>query len=632
MPYVKIANLKGEAGPKGEKGDTGTFVSASAVTVAAGEPARVEILGPEGAKHAKFSVPRGLPGVNAVPSDEFIASVVGAPDSETRIALETQLTDTGTRPVGKGELSVNAADYRNGNGDAEALRAAGLAATAKKSKVLIDGTWTPTGNIAGFWNAAPTGAGTITREGVTFHVGPRPVFASVGVNTIYVDGQAGSDGNDGLSPSYPFQSLNGVYRHVLRRLTPEQAAGAKWVIHCRGTLAPPPQLAELPDFPLGLEFDGGPLAGGATTTLGGVPQTKIVRGHGGSSLIMGLWFEPGIQKVIVKRIQFEGFAVGFNGYGLIMKGGGYLEVEDCIAVGCDCGFSVVNNVTAYMRRVIARDGGTGFRGHYMSVFTWTDCKALNNSGQGFGVSRGSVGHADYCTAEGNVNGLVVNMQGRVAVVGGRYAKNSNYGIRAEGNTEWSNHKDYPVDYGVGTSDANGIAPFVHFGNSNEVLIAQRSISSAHTHVNNTISDETGFTGKKTVRVVGAEGVLENHLMGPTKRMRMRVQGTFLASSAARDIIIRLATFAGSNISDGTIVSHPAGPLDVNFVLEAEFNQLSATQISGYWKMTRSGEADRVGYVTLNYPTHLDISPRVVLDHADAATSTRIRGVDIWVEG
>lgn len=72
---------------KGEKGDTGSLAFATAESVPAGDVAAVEMIGPESNRGAHFKIPRGLPGVNAVANDAAMAALVGAVDSDTRLAL-----------------------------------------------------------------------------------------------------------------------------------------------------------------------------------------------------------------------------------------------------------------------------------------------------------------------------------------------------------------------------------------------------------------------------------------------------------------------------------------------------------------------------------------------------------------
>ncbi|MHC9044021.1 right-handed parallel beta-helix repeat-containing protein [Microbacterium saperdae] len=83
-----LFNMKGPKGDKGDKGDTGTFASASARSVAADQPAVARVSGPWWARVVEFDIPRGQPGVNAVPADEAIATYLAAVESRSRAAAD----------------------------------------------------------------------------------------------------------------------------------------------------------------------------------------------------------------------------------------------------------------------------------------------------------------------------------------------------------------------------------------------------------------------------------------------------------------------------------------------------------------------------------------------------------------
>lgn len=72
---------------KGDKGDTGTIAFATAETVPADQPAEVEMVGPPENRGLHMKMPRGLPGFDAVPTDEGIATLIAAADSQTSTAL-----------------------------------------------------------------------------------------------------------------------------------------------------------------------------------------------------------------------------------------------------------------------------------------------------------------------------------------------------------------------------------------------------------------------------------------------------------------------------------------------------------------------------------------------------------------
>lgn len=78
-------------GNKGDKGDPGSIASASAESVDATAGAAVVMTGNDAVKHAHFLVPRGLPGVNAVPTAEAVGTYLAAPDSPSRPGFESGL-------------------------------------------------------------------------------------------------------------------------------------------------------------------------------------------------------------------------------------------------------------------------------------------------------------------------------------------------------------------------------------------------------------------------------------------------------------------------------------------------------------------------------------------------------------
>lgn len=87
------AGPAGPQGPRGERGFPGTFASVGAQSVPAEESARVEMTGEELYKHAEFFIPRGLPGVNAVPADDAVATYLGADDTKSGQVLRKRVLE-----------------------------------------------------------------------------------------------------------------------------------------------------------------------------------------------------------------------------------------------------------------------------------------------------------------------------------------------------------------------------------------------------------------------------------------------------------------------------------------------------------------------------------------------------------
>lgn len=137
---TRLGTFKGD---KGETGDTGTLAFATAESVPAGDSAAVEMLGPVSNRGAHFKIPRGLPGVNAVPADEAVAQYLDATDSATGIAFRDMLREI--------SQSVNASQFGAiGDGvvdDTAALNAA-IVATPDGGRLIIPaGTYRLTGTL-----------------------------------------------------------------------------------------------------------------------------------------------------------------------------------------------------------------------------------------------------------------------------------------------------------------------------------------------------------------------------------------------------------------------------------------------------------------------------------------------------
>lgn len=86
-----VANIKGA---KGDKGNTGVLAYVTAETVPADQPASAAMVGPEDNRGAHIQVPRGLPGLNAVPTDEAVSVMLGAEDTLSNASMKAALSTT----------------------------------------------------------------------------------------------------------------------------------------------------------------------------------------------------------------------------------------------------------------------------------------------------------------------------------------------------------------------------------------------------------------------------------------------------------------------------------------------------------------------------------------------------------
>jgi lysophospholipase L1-like esterase len=94
--------------------NSGNLAGATAKTVPADQMASVSLDGPLNARVAHFEIPRGLPGVNAVPADEAVATYLTTADSQTAVAADGRIADQVSTP---GSLTVGALHgWRTGSG------------------------------------------------------------------------------------------------------------------------------------------------------------------------------------------------------------------------------------------------------------------------------------------------------------------------------------------------------------------------------------------------------------------------------------------------------------------------------------------------------------------------------------
>ncbi|KAA0979873.1 right-handed parallel beta-helix repeat-containing protein [Paeniglutamicibacter gangotriensis] len=405
---------------------------------------------------------------------------------------------------------------------------AAAASVTLGATLTVDAPTVVTGNIPNFWDARLAGTGSIVRDGAEFLVAPRPSGGAVQTNTIYLNADTGNDSNDGLSATYPLKTLPRLYYQILRRMSADLAAGAKWIIRMSGNFEGGQKFAQMPEFPHGLEFVGDDL-------VGGEPVTTIAKGATAGDI--GLWFEPVRRTIIVRNIIFDGFANGFSGYGLLAKGGGRIEAYDCRAKNTDIGFAAIRNVDfAFIRCEASDNVRNGFWAQYSSSGAFQYCKAAHTEIFGFYVTRNSVVHIDYCDIEDNAIGVKLDMASRAHIMQSDVRRNA-IGVNASGAAEWVNGESR---FHAGTPDANG-QDYVNFGVAREERLYSAigrnefQIGNAW-EANPAYVTPTVITGS-TEAVVAYAGtrlglIPDNFFTGIGKRLRVEVYGEANLTAAA----------------------------------------------------------------------------------------------------
>jgi hypothetical protein len=301
-----------------------------------------------------------------------------------------------------------------------------------------------TGNIDGFWDTTIYGTGTITTpDGGVFHVEPVPNTSEMLTNTIYVHGQTGHQDNDGLTPDTALDTLTTVYRKVLTRLTAQQRSGARWVIRLSGELVDGvTYYYDLGDYKHGLSFEGDPLVNNRPVTVIRKISTSASR---------PFWIEPGVDSIEFHNLHFIGWS-GTYGYGVYMRFGGELTVQNCEFSDGQYGAAAVQNVVFRMNDNRVNDSmRTGFLASYNSTgqFNRNEMYGGANSRYGVEVTRNTVSHVDDNYFEGwQQSAVMVDMASRASVDRNTFEAN-NVGVITRGAAEWSNNSN--TFYGTNTT-------------------------------------------------------------------------------------------------------------------------------------------------------------------------------------
>lgn len=545
-------------------------------------------------------------------NDAAMGALIATPGSDTADALANEFSKRAVSTVG----FVGTSTTR--------LQSAVDRAILDGVPLHVPEDLTVTGNITAFWDAYPSGTGSITRDGSTFHLSPRPTSGAVPVNNLYVNAATGSDTNDGLSSSFPLKTLSKLYTGILRRLTPEQAAGAKWVINLAGTFTKGQTFTDLPEFPHVLEFVGAPLVLGAH-------QTFIEMGAGSSKI--GLWFEPGRATVTVRNILFRGFRDNGSGYGILMKGGGSINAYYCRAEDCDTGFAAIRNVDfLFDHCTTSPTVDSGFIAQYSASGTFQYCDADGSTDNGFTITRNAVAHVDYSLAMNCNVGVAVDMASRVNCLSTEFRKNG-VGVVASGASEWI---DASCNFNIGNANAN-TSNYKNYGvgresrlysqtSRNEFKIGD-SWTANPTYENSVI--HSGTTANTLIYVGSALGELpEGFFIDRGKRLRVEVYGTGTFTADAK---VKLYANDGAStllVSEATIGSG-AGP---NFKLEFVVRAIHAASQETVYSLTALNGSRTGAKVMRTLNMNVEQTLRLYAELGNAADSITFHTMETFLMG
>lgn len=366
-------------------------------------------------------------------------------------------------------------------------------------------------------------------------------YNTTATHQIFVNGTSGNDANDGTTASKAYKSINKAIEQL--RNTAETSMDGSWEIVLNGSFASGYKLHSLPRFRYPLKITG-------QVNADGTPAT-VFDGTNATSKI-GIWIEPCPDlRIEVRNIYFKNYKNSYNGYGLLMKSGGYLIVENCRADNCDIGFAAIRNVSFSIgKKTKATNCTIGFRAQYGAMGTFgesvlADGLVATNCVQGVDVTRGSVVHVDYCTISGaNYAGISVDQNSRAHVKGNRI-DNCDHGVRTEGGAEWLNNPD---ERNVFT---NCSVNYAHYGNSRETrLYSQSANNEFRIGASTTYFKHTGTTDNTVIYFGSALGKLpDNFFLNKAQRLRFIVNG-IITGGGTKAISIRSTD---PNSTDTTIL-------------------------------------------------------------------------------
>lgn len=450
--------------------------------------------------------------------------------------------------------------------DTASVRAAVTAAYPGGQVYFPDGRYKVAGSIADFWRVDHDGPGVITDGTNDFRPSPR-YFGDT--NTLWVNSATGSDTNDGMFPGTAFQTMSGLMLFFSRLGT--DVARGNWKVRLSGTFNGT-GLYGLSNFRTALTIEGDDL------DANGEPTTKFV--PSGPTDYFGIRVDPSLFAAVkIRKIGFRDFGGKEGGgaaYGILIKDGGYADIEDCTFDNCDVGVGMFSNIVGYGRRLKARDCGSAYNAIYSSSVQWTYCEA-HRCTKGFTASRSAVAHVDYAVIEDCGTAINISQNARVGAIGGNFKRN---GIvyEAEGGAEYIiDYVTSPVEFNIGTADANTMI-YSHRGVSRETRIfGQLATNEFRTDYDNTPVVHTGTLTRTYLRSTpSGRDIPAMYLTDPAKKLRVLVHGNIVnVNSPVTLDLVRTDAVGSTNMITLTQVTIPTGS-SREFMLEFYLTPASAT--------------------------------------------------------
>ena len=427
------------------------------------------------------------------------------------------------------------------------------------------------------------------------------------VKNIYVDSNVLTNGNG--SEEQPFNHPQKAFDY-LNSLS-EIVTDGKWKINLKGNFVGGSRVRSLPKFRYPLYITG-------EVDDSGDPLTTIEMGGSGNNI--GIWFEPSeVNNIFIENIHFKDFKIDFNGYGVLLKDGGNLFIDNCKASHCDIGFASVNQGRIQVVHSVIHDCFRGIMSQYNGTFTvgsQTNVEynknIIYNCEYGVEATRNSVGHVDNNEIYGCTYAAIKNdMASRTNVLGNNIHDNK-VGVLNQGASEWINNNN---------TFTNNTVDFEHKGVSRETRLHSQSATVLFSYPpfvpSKTSYESSGSSESELLFTLGSENkISKEQYRGAGKRIKIELVGIINNTvGAVGEISI---TGRGEN-SNGAIFSKNLGVMTFDesvinrgFIFEIDINNTGLLDKNRITKRLITQENPIIQIGKLRDELEGDIIPRVNL--------------------
>ena len=488
--------------------------------------------------------------------------------------------------------------------DTAAIQAAVTAAIAAIKRLYWpDGRGVLSGNIDGFHQVKHFGPGAISREGSVFYISP---LASQ-TNNLYL-AVAGSDSNDGLSPSYPRLTLAGSGT-ALSGFGP--FLEGTWVVN----LAAGQYNESNFTVPPGLRGRN-PIYFKGPVSVHPAPPMAIVDGGGTGAFGIQLNRQSTVYLI---DLLFRNFTT----YGIVGQDLSILYSLRTHVSGVPGGAAVKmqqGRVNWIDGRVANSQQGFSFIAGCTFTVTASDPTLAkgtlieNNTQAGVQAQEQSSGHVDFALVAGNPIGYRLTARSRVHSASSRITGCVTCAVQGYGSSDWYNNNS--------VLDANSTAELLYTG-SIEVAHYQNNVSPTRRPLDSSFVTHTGTTAATTLKTY-TDALTANNFWNSTKSMRFVLNGELSGTAGNKNITVNID---GSTVLGFTIPAAATG----SYVIDGTLTALATTQQTYNATCMVNGQALQVASGARGIAMNGGAAPvvTVVCTLVSAADSLTIRTVSLF---